>query len=265
MIRWSRKWTLGVAAAILALTNAVALLGAAYNRGGTPESTLRLTEREVSIPRDYGIRENSGLSLDLRWRVADEVGMPNMYYYGRGAIPGWLDKSKMAELGFDVSLPDMGVERRTRFGRQLGRDAFVVLELGGDAYEAFRKKAATEAERLNGSGKPDDKRRAADALDAAESGTRLFAIDSGLDPAALRARYPDRGRYAIVRGQVEPASGRDKTAYRGYLRDIHVDDINVPLDLHGAFGGPREKAHFDATVCFGRRFEPWLVSAQRRP
>ena len=266
MIRWSRKWALVAGAAILAVTNAVALIGAAYNRGGTPESTLLLTERELSVAADRGIRESSGLSLHMRWRVADEVHDEGIYYYyGSSGLAGWLDKAKMAELGFDVSLPDAGGERRSRFSGQLGRDAFIVLELGGDAYEAFRKKVTTEAERLMSSTKPDEKRRGAEMREIVEGGTRLFAIDAGLDVDKLRARFPDRGRYAIVRGQVEPASGRGKASHHGYLAGLHADEINVPLELRGVFGDPGPKARFDATVSFGRRLEPWLVSAQRRP
>ena len=32
--------------------------------------------------------------------------------------------------------------------------------------------------------------------------SRLFVIDAGLDSAALRTKYPDRARYAIVQGVI---------------------------------------------------------------
>jgi len=61
---WSRKHTLIIGIALMALTNAVALIGVAYNRSGEPESELRLTQRELAAPYWRGIdRESGGIEL----------------------------------------------------------------------------------------------------------------------------------------------------------------------------------------------------------
>ena len=49
--------------------------------------------------------------------------------------------------------------------------------------------------------------------------SRLFIVDAGLDLAALRQRYPERQRYAIVKGRVRPWSAVDegRTLVGGYI------------------------------------------------
>lgn len=49
---WSRKHTLIAGIALIALSNAVALIGVAYNRSGEPESELRLSS--ASLRRRIG-------------------------------------------------------------------------------------------------------------------------------------------------------------------------------------------------------------------
>ena len=44
-MNWSRMHTTIAGVGLIVVVNAVALLGAAYNRSGEPESVLRLSER----------------------------------------------------------------------------------------------------------------------------------------------------------------------------------------------------------------------------
>ena len=99
--------------------------------------------------------------------------------------------------------------------------------------------------------------------------SRLFAIDAGLDRAALRAKYPDRGRYLIVKATLRPRTVmRDKqTRIGGYLSALAVSQINVPHalrpTLEPALRSPRRNAdepgaRFEATIAFGQRLEPWI-------
>ena len=68
MMAWQRKHTFIAGMLLILLTNAVALLGVAYNRSGTPESRLTLSQRELQLP--YGaMTEDSGLTLQIRWRA----------------------------------------------------------------------------------------------------------------------------------------------------------------------------------------------------
>ncbi|HPU80578.1 DUF4824 family protein, partial [Accumulibacter sp.] len=64
MIAWNRGRTLAAGAALILLTNIVALSGVIINRTGEPESRLMLSARELSLPyRGYRQAENSGLAL----------------------------------------------------------------------------------------------------------------------------------------------------------------------------------------------------------
>src|SRR4029077_3874453 len=98
---WTRKHTLATGLALIAVTNAVALLGAAWNRSGE-EARLALTQRELLRPYPwYGNRENSGISLTLVWRVqGDGPDRPLGRYTRIGGQPPWLDRAKMGSLGF---------------------------------------------------------------------------------------------------------------------------------------------------------------------
>jgi len=90
----------------------------------------------------------------------------------------------------------------------------------------------------------------------------------------LRAKYPDRIRYAIVQGSVRTSyqPGRGKEArWTGYINDIQNAQINVPLEFRKAIEsaqisrrpGPAVQGAppFEVTVAFGKRFEPWIVAA----
>ena len=78
---WSRRHTLIAGIALIALTNAVALIGVWYNRSGEPESALRLTQRELAPPYWRGVdRESGGLELRPRAQgfIASSAG-PDVY------------------------------------------------------------------------------------------------------------------------------------------------------------------------------------------
>ena len=99
---WTRKHTLNTGVALILATNSIALIGAAYNRGGDPESVLRLTQRELRPPYQWkGNRENSGMALQLRWRVINDLPASQELEWGYsvyGMTPEWLDQVKMEAL-----------------------------------------------------------------------------------------------------------------------------------------------------------------------
>ncbi len=246
-----------VAAVVLVLAaNAVALVGVAYNRDGEPESRLTLSERELRLPRQWtGRKEDSGLALRIAWRIAPRTttgvkeGWPIETRYGPAP---WLDKPKMAALGFDVALPDPAPDERSAYLRQLPRDVFLVLELDGPAYrQALEHAQRHAAEKAGGKQEADAQKEVEREL---HESSRLFVVDAGLEVAALRARHPDRSAYAIVRGQVRPAFHRD-ASYSGMVADLAVDEITVPRERRNAFEGAKR---YSAQVAFGRRLEPWL-------
>jgi len=256
-------------------TNAVALFGVAYNRSGTPDSELRLSERELSAPYAWGLRkENSGLSLSLVWRAGEPYG----------SMAAWLDRAKLSELGFDMSQPAATSARRRYYETVRSKEVYLVLELAGPAYQAALDAARKRAEddRAKSLAQPGDARLKMQATTSVQQlyheerdASRLFAVDAGLEAGALRAKYPDRSRYAIVRGRVRPVVQAGGARVGGYVTAVINDRVNVPLDMRKAFEGVPPRSYgfpgrytgpgFEATVAFGMRLEPWLVGVVRKP
>jgi hypothetical protein len=280
---WSRKHTLIAGLALIALTNAVALGGVAWNRSGEPDSVLKLTQRELWRLHEFGFdRDTAGVTLNLRWRVLAADAASSYYVADRYGNPEWLDQAKLAALGFDVSRrPDArAMERRSE--RLLPREALVVLELDGPAYrkalERARERAAKQAARE--AAEPGKKKRTSGEITAADvlkreetASSRLFAVDAGLDAQALRAKYPERTRYAIVRGSVRAHFHRDRGGegkWTGYIESLDNGQVNVPKEFRAPLGtvprsyewsgAPEGGPAFEVTVAFGKRFEPWITA-----
>jgi len=282
---WSRKYTLVAGLGLIALTNAIALFGVVYNRSGAPEATLRLTQRELRTPyRWYGGRENSGLALSLVWRVLNERS-PEIQIYGyvgTGGTPAWLDKAKMEALGFNTSAAAASSDRsRMRYEKQLPREVLLVLELEGPAYQrslelATQYLAREEAKRASSPGDKNLDSRVKNVREALEReasrNSRLFVVDAGLELSALRAKYPDTSRHAIVHGQVRLVSFDTPSGGTGYISGLSIESINVPFALRDVFGGAtlvvdfdqRNRVPFEATVAFGKRLEPWITAAAKK-
>ena len=286
-LTWSRNRTLVAGAVLVALTNAVALGGVAWNRSGTPESELKLTQREMRDAFSFYDRESGTSEMSMRWRVFISESDDLFYHEGSyGGMPDWLDEAKLAALGFDVSKqPDPRREGR-RNARMLPKEALIVLELDGPAAqvalqrarERLAKETAREAAEKGKTERRSQVKLAADALKREEtSNSRLFAVDAGRDAAALRAKYPDRSRYAIVRGKIRayaPAAyGRGQEArWRGYIESLDNPRINVALEFRRQAGmalralppaahvPPEAGPRYEVTVAFGKRFEPWVTA-----
>lgn len=277
--------TLLAGGALILAVNAVVLAGVYLNRSGDPESRLRLSERELGQTWDWRRRdENSGLALSLTWRVIDVQAGGEHYAGGSfgysGGTPEWMDAARMRALGFDTAPVAEGSEGRRRFERQQRREALVVFELAGPAWEKALARARENAARheaaaaANAGSKEfaDRAKRAREQLKAEEeSNSRLFAIDAGADLAPLRARYPDRGRFLILKAHVRPRldSRGGKTVVTGYLSELAVPRVNVPHALRPvlepALRVPPRTAgaaarRFEATLAVGRRLEPWIES-----
>ena len=268
---WTGRHTLISGIALILITNAVALGGVAWNRSGEPESTLKLTQRELQPPYYWGMnRENSGMSLRLNWRVSS--GDRSWNYSYSGGTPDWLDQAKMERIGFDVNLAK---EMKDDYGwtsRQLSKEVLLVLEMDGPVYqkvlERTRQNAAEQDAKLAATPDVEElKRKAKQAQDEVrreeQENSRLFAVDAGSSQAELRSKYADRIRYAIVRALVRPSTGAQNKIV-GYIERISIDGINVPYELRSTFergvlGQPYGRQAFEASVAFGQRMEPWLL------
>ena len=260
--------------ALILLTNAVALGGVWWNRSGDPDSVLALSERELRLETRPG-SENSGLALALQWRAVPpddpEAAFGARTWADRTTSPAWLDRDKMQALGF-ARAPESDEPHAKR---DRGREVFIVLELDGPAYQALRTRLHALAEREIALLELDPQneefaRRAQHAREyLADEGqrSRLFAVDAGLHRAELRADYPDRSRYAIVRAEIAPMYRAGKAdGPQGFIRNVRPGIIHLPFAHRAGFEFALEASAatrgklpaFTAELAFGKRLEPWL-------
>lgn len=274
----TRGRTLALGIGLIVLTNTIALGGVWWNRSATPDSALALSERELGLPwRSLRLTENSGLALNLNWRVAGrEAGEFVSGFTVNGGTPEWLDAPKMAALGFPSDAAHDDGERR-RYVRQLPREVILVMELAGPAWQRALAKARENADRHAAAAAANvgSKQFAARAKQASDelareenSNSRLFVIDAGLDARLLREKYPDRSRFLLLRGTVRPgmhSRERDTPQATGYVSRVGQGRIHVPhalrepLESLRAHGEPGGGDRFTATLLIGQRLEPWLV------
>ncbi len=281
-----RAWALAAGTAVIVIANGMALTGVAQNRSGEPESRVSLSQRELIHPwahQQMGLgsdEENSGVSLTLDWRVP-QFSLENYSDRGsRGGVPDWLDDQRMADLGFDVARIRGDDARRSHYLMQSEREVLVVLELAGSAWQQALEKARQRQAQQEAmlAANPTKKElieaaeRARTALQREESeNSRLFAIDVGTELTTLRAKYPDRGRYLILKSTLRPTTTliNHKRVVTGYLGGLRVPQINVPHSLRGIFETPRSQVSgstpkrppFTAVVAIGKRLEPWMEAA----
>jgi hypothetical protein len=289
----SHTWLIAAGALVLALTNAVVLVGVASNRRQPPDSVLTLTERELGPQWSWMWREgeNSGLNLRLQYRVESgpnsrsaEIGEEETFSpYGNFGPIAWLNRDKLAALGFDVSTPPIFADGDTHYDRMLGRDVLLVLEFDGPVHarllQAARDRLARRESEIAGNperrGSAQQLQSAQQALQSEEyEASRLFVVDAGLDQAALRQRYADRVHYAIVHGNIRPFVMHDGTSAKlyGSVTAVRCESINVPLQFRAtvpldrsasvmALARAERKHPFTMQVAFGSQLEPWIVSA----
>ncbi len=279
---WTGKHTWFAGLGIIVLTNAIALAGVAYNRSGEPDTVITLSERELRLPYSWRLeRENSGLSLRLRWRV---IGSDDdrYDYLSHSSTPAWLDEEKLQELGFPVNDAVATEANRRRLNRSLPREVYLVLEYDGAAYQNMlsRARAYKDKQQALADQNPEDKNIAGEAKDAKErwerdlhKASRLFIVDAGLDPGALHSSYPDVSRNIVMRGTIQArvnSRADDKWEVQGYIREIAVSNINIPLAFRKTLdpfierdqSNDSEDARYQVTLAYGKRYEPWVVKVE---
>jgi hypothetical protein len=180
----TRRFSIIAGVALILLTNLIALLGVAFNHRGSPNSTLQLSQREFQhLDRWRGNSDNSGISLRLKWRV---LGALHEHYHYPNDDPGWLNKAKLASLGFDVAMPISTERGQAAYGKQLSKPVFFVMEFDGPAYqqsiELARKSDEDDTKRVEDGNRA---RRATSLPQELNVNSRLFVVDAGLDPGRL--------------------------------------------------------------------------------
>lgn len=279
-----------VAVGIVVVANLVVLGRVAANRSGEPEAVLQMTERELSL--SYSA-EDTGIALRVDWQRR------RPYDENRGA--GWFNQSKLEAVGFDCSVALTNTAAEQYYSKALPRTVYVVFEYDGDSWQAWLaawehslEVIAREVDRRERS--PEVLKNARQNFDKVRrTGSRLVALDAGLDPAGLRRRYPDRSRFlvapAIVRLHfAEARRGRDGTYYAPYLHGtidhLLVEGVHVPQEIRGLLDQLRtqeeqdlraarvnglvipeaerlkEGPRYGVTLHYGQRYEPWVVDIQ---
>lgn len=264
---------------LLIATNGIVLSGVAFNRSGEPDAVVVLSEREINLPY-WTPRENSGMALGIDWQTLGRERDDRYSWYDyQSRYPQWFDEEKLRALGFD---PDR-YKARQQYKPDIPKKVFVVLELGGEPYRRFLERAEAAFQKMEAEyqAKPDDEdtknsyTHFKDRItEVRATGSRLFAVDAGTDPSALRAQYSDRTRFIIA-----PAIVTIDTFYAhekeekivGRIQNLSVEQIHVPLDYKHLFGAILAKKRPDTAqppayqveVAYGKRLEPYIRSVTR--
>jgi hypothetical protein len=273
----SKSRGLLVGLALIAVTNAIALGGVAFNRSGEPESVLTLTERELQVINwSWPDNDNSSIDLRLQWRVKEAYSQDHDYGHWSN---DWLSEEQLRSLGFDTSLPAETYEAVDR-RREPSKKVFFALEYDGPAYQEAleqRRKRVEYLTQLAARNAEDATERLKGArkvlADEQESASRLFIVDASLDADELRERYPDRTRYAILHGRLRThVTGEiGKRRVAAGPPELDIEQIRVPHSYRTFVEPLRDRTRytyndnpprFSTTLKVGRRLEPWIVSMQ---
>ena len=257
------------AGALVILANGAILTNVARNRAGNPDAVVRLSEREAQAYLPPDEQAEVMLILRLRWQTA----------LGPAGEDSWFTRARLEALGF----PGLPAEGDTAYpGRFVGlkRKGYVVLEVAGPEWERWeavqraRIDSVVAASRVTPVAEPEGHQHG-DAIPPRPDGigSRLMAVDIGLDPLALRAQYSERGRYLILPAtygfDFTPAT-RDSLGtvtappkVTGRIGDLLPGTLVVPEPLRDSLmalgaGRPDSATHYEFTVKVGRRWEAWV-------
>jgi hypothetical protein len=271
-----RPWLIA-ALALLALSNVWVLSHVARNRSGSPDADLELTSRELAY---YGGRsEDSSVVLRLRWQnPAPEYEITGIEW------PGWFDRTKVEELGFDLRVPADAKDAARHYQFQRSREAFVALEFDGPAWQQW---LMVREPRLQLESRYNQQMSVDQRLEVErQTESRLVAVDVGLDPVALRRKYSDRHRVMILPGLARAtwegarrasADGPGHPArVRGAITRLSIEEINVPQPFSRQFdsqssyvpwtydGGALkvQPPPYAMTLRVGSLYEPWVTNVK---
>lgn len=280
MSRFAPKKLIITGLLLIAATNAIVLAGVAYNRSESPTYIVVLSEREANLPYRYSRnKENSGIALKLKWRVLGDAiagQRYSSYNYGR---PVWLDEEKLRSIGFKFEQKPGDKGAYSYYRRLLPREAMLVLEYHGKAYDEALKKAKAhlgkeEALLRRNPKKEEFIKRVKEAKEIVNDEklirSRLFVVDAGLGYNELRAKYPNKARYIITPGKIRATIDRrkKKDVVSGHISNLSVGQIQVPLEGRQVLAPLLKKSRnrrdkvaprYSVRLAYGKRMEPWVV------
>jgi len=258
---------LGLALGLILVANAVVLAGVYANRQGQPTSSISLTNREFYL-RSYGRGDDSGVTVQLRWQTP------------KAPDTRLLGPAKLAELGFD-SQPDHDVWARDRYKVISPREAYVVLEYDGPAWQQLLQHRRAGLDKSLEKARDDRARkRLKDNFDRfRQEASRLVLVDVGTNPDVLRQRYPDRARDLIARARIaayrrsvrDPETKKRSWTLYGRVSSLLPSTITVPSAMGDLLMATRKTRYGSrrsmrdgvaVALDYGRRYEPWVASVR---
>ncbi len=151
----------------------------------------------------------------------------------------WLTEAKLVALGFSPI-------RSEEDAHQLPRRGFVALELEGPEFHRLEEQRHRSGHSFRFS--------------------RLVSVDFSLHQGELEQRYPNRGRYLIVRGVLRPSYTRNRQPPAEPASvNIEVEKIFVPKQFRAEIPQNSTNANYRVWLRLGRNYEPWIVRAQAEP
>jgi hypothetical protein len=295
MKRFASPASVAVACGLIVVANLAILSAAGWNRRGEPEAALSLTERELALPE---ARQDEDTVLELSLILAHEPPgvVRRTARWKRFALPaldyGWLDRAKLLDLGFRVDLDPADPDSAEHYSHAMPRRAYFVVEYDGEAWsrwisdrEEQIRKLRREVEEGNAEPSALADAEAVLAIDRTMR-SRLFPVDAGTDADALKRRYGDRRRHAVVAGLLRPKVVQPENGtptLRGDVLDLVVSRVHVSSRLRRQLevflpeetweeietrerraaesGWPSPTPpRYHTTLAVGRRYEPWLTS-----
>ena len=237
--------TFFVPLALPLLVTAATLTEVAINRSDGREP-ITLSEREVYVsPRDDN---NSAATVWLTWHGSPEAV--------------WLDRGRLAELGFDTSVDPASADAPNHYRRLLPRQVFVAMELNGPSFE--RAMAALDRQ---GQFAP----RGDPGQDVRARASRLVVVDADRDAEALAQRYPNARTHLITAATVAVwhSGAPSPPGIGASVSGIAPAQMQVPREWAGTlpFVNGREARTpppFEIDVRYGTRYEPWVTRTGAR-
>ena len=245
-------------------SNLALLSRVAQNRSGEVTSELLLTERELSLPRNYGLaQENSGITLSLNWRTPS---VEESISYNRRELV--ISEEDLLSLGFNRHDDD-----KSHWSEPV--ELYWAFEFDGDLYKAELSKAALAyKEALLASKKePNDENKRlveqANKILTKERNTRsrLIFVEAATSYEELTAKFPTNKKRLIVKGLARTYFNSKNNSHRLTLDSLSTPNIMVPLAHNTIFIGLKKRDWQDITppryalnIQWGSTLEPWVTS-----
>lgn len=255
-----------VGISIVVVANLFVFSNVLSNRNLGEKITLTLSERELRVPY-YGIRkEDSSLTINVRWRLKNEG--ENFYRYSRRLK---VSPRRIEELGFNLPKP-LGDSSRID---PVYEELFWLVEFNGETYQQAVTAAEERLKSAQVKLEDGDKKHQLENLkrnleEELNNSSRLFVVDVAEQPEKLDLSRTG-SQYFIAKGLVKPAVEKnyDKTiskdvyTYYLYFKEMSTANIYVPLTYaqnvrEQIKHDKREKLSYQVEVNWGSRFEPWV-------